>query len=57
MPTFVHDCHQTWLSREVFQRMVLTGFITTAESDLLMITSGTSKYYFVLLTFFLTNFG
>ncbi|OCK91089.1 uncharacterized protein K441DRAFT_616927 [Cenococcum geophilum 1.58] len=46
MPNFIHDCHQPWLSEEKV-RMILSGFITAAESRLLEIYSGTT----------ITNFG
>jgi hypothetical protein len=56
MPTFVHDCHQPWLIEEKI-RMVLTGFITPAESPLLEILSGTSKCPYFLFRFFSTDLG
>lgn len=56
MPTFVHDCHQPWLIEEKM-RMVLTGFITPTESSLLQILCGTSKCYYLLLSFLPTNLG
>jgi hypothetical protein len=57
MPTFIHDCHQPWLVKEIYIRMVATGFITFAESELLEILSGTSKCPYFLLKFFPTDLG
>ena len=37
--------------------MILSGFITAAESRLLEIYSGTSKYYHLLLSFISANLG
>ncbi|EEQ32213.1 hypothetical protein McanCB56680_006084 [Microsporum canis] len=33
MPTFVHDAHQRWIVNEI-SRMVSSGFLTQAESDM-----------------------
>ena len=38
-------------------RMVLSGFITAAEDRLLRIFSGTSKCYYLLLSFLSTELG
>jgi hypothetical protein len=57
MPTFVHDCHQPWLIKEIWGNMVRNGFITIAEAELVEILCGTSKCPYFLLRFFSTNLG
>lgn len=42
LPTFIHDCHQRWLTKE-FTRMVTSGFLTASEHKRIDLTTGTSE--------------